>query len=55
MATGPNGEPTGWRGAAISVADRFSFSATEVMAMPLSELSFWYEAAVELYRQDKGE
>jgi hypothetical protein len=39
----------------LTVADRFSFGERELWALPISRLHWWYEGAVELYRQDKGE
>jgi len=39
----------------ISVADRFSFTETEIRTMPLSRLDWWYEAVRELYEKEKQE
>ena len=37
-----------------SVAARFSFSAKEILAMPISELLYWYEGASRSSSQEEA-
>ena len=35
-----------------TVADRFGFPPSEIAALPLRDLRWWYDIAVEFYRRD---
>jgi len=37
----------------VSVADRFSFGERELWSLSVGRLRFWYEAAKELYEQER--
>lgn len=37
----------------LTVADRFSFRSFEIWNMSISELWFWYDGAIDLYKADK--
>ena len=39
----------------LTVADRFSFTLTEIENMPYSKLEKWYDRAVRLYKHEGGE
>ena len=37
----------------LSVADRFSFSLSEIESMSLKKLNFWYNGAVKLFENER--
>ena len=38
----------------ITIAERFNFPPSEIKALKMSELWFWYEAAVDLYEKERA-
>ena len=37
----------------LTVADRFSFSSSEMWRMSITKLWFWYNGAIDLYKADR--
>ena len=46
---------TDLRNIILTVADRFKFPPDTYFKMKISDLIWWYEGAIELYKADSGD